>query len=102
MIWNLYPLAPILAVPGTVLNIVFWPFRLATLWIEYAWNIFYVLHNLVAFMMWPYYLVAFIGTISLAMDQRDMYAQNNPPDMSVLLFDFMGWEPMAEVLGPTY
>ena len=91
MIWNLMPISGLLAVPGFFLNMIMGPTRFLTLWIEIAWNFFYIAHNAMSMLMTPYYVVCFIITASIAMDQRDIYSQNNKPDASELLFEFMGW-----------
>ena len=101
MIWNLLPLKIYFWLPGIFLNFFLAPIRIQTLWIEMAWNFFYLAHSALASILTPYYGACFVITLSMAMDQRDLYSHNNP-DPTELLFDFMGWEGMAEVTGPTY
>ena len=101
MIWNLMPYSLYLWLPAIPLNFILAPVRISTLWIETSWNLFYIAHSALAQMLAPYYFVCFVITLSVAMDQRDIYSHNNP-DPTELLFNLLGWEGMPEVTGPTY
>ena len=96
MIWNLLPLAVPLFIPKIILNIIFVVPRILTLWIEVAWNSYFVMHVLAQIVFLPYYVMCFFVTLSYAMDQRTQYKQNNEPkpDISELFFELMGWEGM--------
>ena len=102
MIWNLFPIKIVFWLPAIPLNFIFAPFRVETLWIELAWNAYWVASLVGQNFLAPYYFVCLLYTIVVAMDQRDIYAQNNEvEDLSAQLFKYMEWEPMPEFTGLT-
>ena len=102
MIWNLFPIKFIFWLPAIPLNALFAPFRIWTSWIEASWNAYWWASLIGQVYLTPYYFICLIYTISVAMDQRDIYAQNNEvDDLSTVLFKYMEWEPMAEVTHAT-
>ena len=44
MLWNLLPFAYFMGPTAIVLNIIIWPIRLNTAWIEFYWNTYTVMN----------------------------------------------------------
>ena len=105
MIWNTFPAIFVFGLWAIPLNGAFWPIWLQTQWITNIWNAFFLIFLAVESQMGLYYSIALFYTVSLAMDQRDVYIINNPDytggatgDTGELFSEFLGGVLTANVL----
>ena len=98
MIWNTFPAIFVFGAWSIPLNWAFWPIRLQTTWITTVWNVFFLTFLAVESQMGLYYSFALYYTMSLAMDQRDVYIINNPDYNAELFSEFLGGVITAKAL----
>ena len=99
MLWNTFPAIFFFNFWTIPLNFAFWPIRLQTLWITTIWNVFFFTFLFVESQMTTfYYPIALFYTVSLAMDQRDIYIINNPDYTGELFSEYIGGLMTAKVL----